>query len=385
MQSNSVKSLCLIITGLTTGGAETMLHKLLQNLDRSRFAPTVISLTSKGEIGPRIEAMGIPVHALGMKSGMPSPTRFLRLVTLLRDMRPDVVHTWMYHADLMGGLAARLAGINMSAWCIRHSDLSPGQNKRSTLLVMKACARISGWLPKRILSCSERARAVHVAAGYCAEKFLLIPNGFDLGMFVPDAAARTSVRDELCLPSDAPLVGLIARYDPQKNHLGFIEAAVSVHQALPQVHFVLAGTGIVPGNAALMQAIELAGLRDCFHLLGRRHDIPRLMASLDVLASSSSFGEAFPNVLGEAMACGVPCVVTDVGDSAEIVGDTGSVVSSGDMAGLARHIVELLRLPADQRQALGSRARERVRANYEIGDVVRRYENFYMQLLSGSE
>jgi len=151
---------------------------------------------------------------------------------------------------------------------------------------------------------------------------------------------------------------------------------------LPQVHFLLAGTGIDQMNDGLMRAIEFAGLGDRCHLLGRREDIPRLMASLDVLASSSSFGEAFPNVLGEAMACAVPCVVTDVGDSAEIVGDTGRVVAAGDMAGLARHLVELLQLPAEHRKTLGDRARERIRRRYEIGDVVRRYEDCYLQLLS---
>lgn len=378
-----MKSLCLIITGLSTGGAETMLQKLLQNLDRNRFAPTVISLTTKGEIGPGIEALGIPVHGLGMQSGCPNPVAFMRLVMLLRKLRPDVVHTWMYHADLLGGLAARLAGIQAVAWGIRHSNLSPDHNKRSTLWVMKVCARASGWLPHRIVTCSERARAVHAAAGYRAERFLLIPNGFDLGSFAPDAAARASVRNELRLPFDAPLVGLIARDNPQKNHIGFVDAAAQVHQILPEVHFVLAGTGIDDGNRQLTHAIERAGLQDRFCLLGRRRDIGRLMAALDVLASPSH-GEAFPNVLGEAMACAVPCVVTDVGDSAEIVGDTGRVTPAGDMDGLARHLVELLRLPAKQRQALGVRARDRIRARFEIGDVTRRYEDFYQELCGGA-
>lgn len=374
-------TIVLVITGLSTGGAETMLLKLLQNLDRRRFAATVISLTNKGEIGPRIEALGVQVHAIGMKPGIPSPAGFMYLTRLLRELRPDVVHTWMYHADLLGGLAARLAGIRAVAWGIRHSNLLPEHNKRSTLCVMKTCARVSGWLPHRILTCSERARAAHTAAGYRAGKFLVIPNGFDLGSFAPDTTARAALRGELGLPLDTPLVGLIARDDPQKNHSGFVEAAVAVNQALPLAHFVLAGTGIDHANRQLAHAIERAGLQDRFCLLGRRGDIPRLMAALDVLASSSH-GEAFPNVLGEAMACGVPCVVTDVGDSAEIVGDTGRVVAAGDMAGLARHLVELLRLPVEQRQALGLRARDRIRTQYEIGDVARRYEACYLQLLS---
>jgi glycosyltransferase involved in cell wall biosynthesis len=371
---------CLIITGLSTGGAEVMLAKLLQQIDRNRFTPTVISLTTTGQIGPQIAALGIPVHAVEMSHDALNLGGFLRLVRLLRQLRPDVVHTWMYHADLLGGLAARLVGIKNVIWGLRQSNLSSDQNKRSTLLVMKICAYFSWWIPKRILSCSDLGRSVHVAAGYRADKMALIPNGFDLSRFHSDAGARDSLRAELGLAKDTLIVGLIAREDPQKNHSGFIEAAVEVHASLPKVHFVLAGTGIDPENIELTELIDRAGLKNQFHLLGRRNDIPRLMASLDLLASPS-FGEAFPNVLGEAMASGVPCVVTDVGDSAEIVGDTGRVVASGDMSNLARQLIELLQWPAEQRTQLGILARQRVQNLYELGDITRRYEEFYMQLM----
>lgn len=372
-----------IITNLATGGAEMMLHKLLQNIDRSRFQPTVISLMGKGEIGPRIEALGIPVHALGMHRDTPNPLALLRLARLLRRLQPDVVHTWMYHADLLGGLAARLAGCRRVAWCLRHSNLSPTENKRSTLAVVRLCAWLSGWLPVQIVSCSVRARQVHAAVGYADDKIHVIPNGFDLGRFAPDAAARASVRAELGLPPDAPLVGVVARYDVQKNHPGFVQAAAQVLQQLPQVHFALAGTGVDAGNAALQAAIAAhPGLAEHMHLLGRRDDVPRLMAAFDVLASPSH-GEAFPNVLGEAMACGVPCVVTAAGDSAEIVGSTGRVVAVGDMAGLAHELVAVLRLSVDERAALGRLARERVQIEYEIGHVTRLYEAVYERVAAG--
>jgi glycosyltransferase involved in cell wall biosynthesis len=374
--------LCLIITDLNIGGAETMLLKLLQGLDRQRFSPVVISLTTQGVIGPRLVALGIPVTALNMRTGRPSPWHFWALVRQLRKSAPDVVHTWMYHADLLGGLAARLAGVWALAWGIRHSNLDPEHNKRSTLLVVKACALLSRWVPRRVLTCSERARTIHVAAGYCADKMVYVANGFDLTRFVPDAAARAALRAELGLDAGTPLVGLVARDDPQKNHLGFVQAAAQVHAALPQCHFVLAGQGIDASHQILGEAIAHAGLQRRFHLLGRRDDVPRLMASLDVLASPSH-GEAFPNVLGEAMACGVPCVVTDVGDSAEIVGDTGWVVAADDMDAMARDLLTVLQMPAEQRRALGGTARARVQAHYELGDVTRRYEDFYNSLLLG--
>lgn len=373
--------IAFIITGLSTGGAEMMLFRLLERLDRQRFVPHVISLTNLGELAPRISALGIPVDAVGMKPGLPGLSGFLRLVRMLKRLNPDVVHTWMYHADLLGGLAARLAGVSAVGWCIRNSNLDEDKTRLSTRGVVRLCAAISQWLPSRILSCSEKARQIHVACGYAAEKMLVVPNGFDLARFKPDEDARKRIRSELGLDVDTPLVGLIGRFDPQKNHAGFLEAAGLLHRRMPHVHFLLAGQGIDTGNAVLMQAITQADVLANTHLLGLRSDIPELMAALDVLASSS-YGEAFPNVLGEAMACGVPCAVTDVGDSACIVGDTGRVVASGDMAGLAAGLEALLALPVTEKALLGERARARVAEHFEIGTIVRRYEAFYEGLLA---
>lgn len=369
-----------VITSLSTGGAEMMLYKLLQHLDRARFEPVVFSMTDKGEIGPLIEALGVSVIALGMRRGVPNPAVVWRLTRYLRRIQPDVVHTWMYHADLLGGAAARLAGCRRVAWGIRQANLSRTENKRSTLIVVQLCAWLSPWLPTQILSCSNRAKSEHAKIGYLNEKIQVIPNGFNLERFQPDPAARQSVRSELNLDPDTPLVGLIARFDVQKNQLGFVEAAASVRMQMPGIHFILAGTGVNSDNRALQSAVSKSGLQSHMHLLGRRDDIPRLMAALDVLASSSH-GEAFPNVLGEAMACGVPCAVTDAGDSAEIVGDTGRVVATGDMAALARNIAELLRLPKAAKLLLGRQARQRVRDQYEIAHVTALYQDFYEQLL----
>lgn len=375
--------IAFIISGLTTGGAEIMLLKVLERLDRERFAPYVISLTTLGELGPRISALDIPVVAVGLKFGLSGPLRFFRLVQILQRLNPDVVHTWMYHADLLGGLAARLARVSALGWCIRNSNLDRDKTKFSTRAVVVLCASISKWMPSKILSCSEKARQIHVTRGYAAEKMVIVPNGFDLTRFKPNIDARHRIRVELGITDQTPLVGLIGRFDPQKNHVGFFEAACLLHRQLPKVHFVLAGQDIDSGNTALMQAMTPAGVLANTHLLGLRNDIPELMAALDVLASSS-YGEAFPNVLGEAMACGVPCVVTDVGDSAYIVGDTGRVVALGDMAGLAASLEELLTLPPPERLALGDRARARVAAHFEIGGVVRQYEHFYESLLANA-
>lgn len=369
----------IVITGLSTGGAETMLFKLLENIDRRRFECHVFSLTGLDEMGPRIQALGIPVEAMGMQRGQFIVGAVLQLARRLRETGVELVHTWMYHADLLGGLAARRAGVPTIIWGIRNTNLDADKTSRSTRLVVHLNALLSRWLPAGILSCSEVARDVHVARGYAASKMAVIPNGFDLSRFRPDHAARMSVRQELGVPADAPLVGLVGRYDPVKNHAGFIEAAGLLRRVHPRVNFVLAGSGLDANNALLVDAARRAGVEDAMRWLGRRDDIPRLMASLDVLASAS-FGEAFPNVLGEAMACGVPCAVTDVGDSAAIVGDTGRVVRSGDMPALALAMAGLLATPAAERIALGERARERVRDNFEIGSVARLYEDYYERM-----
>jgi glycosyltransferase involved in cell wall biosynthesis len=364
-----------IITGLGTGGAEIMLLKVLERLD-TRFSSHVISLTSLGEIGPRIQSLGITVEALGMRPGAPNPVALLRLARRLGALQPDAVHTWMYHADLMGGLAARMARVPAVAWCIRNSNLDPDKTKLLTRVVASLCALLSRWVPDRILSCSEEARQLHVAYGYVADKIVVVPNGFDLAQFRPDLSARALVRAELGVAVDTPLVGLVGRFDVQKNHAGFFEAAGRLHRRLPTTHFVLAGKDIDEDNDVLLQGIEAQGIRTVTHLLGLRRDIPRLMAGLDVLASSSH-GEAFPNVLGEAMASGVPCAATDVGDSAYIVGNSGRVVRAGDMAGLAVALEDILALPAAEKTVLGERARARVAEHFEIGRVVRQYEDFY--------
>ncbi len=376
--------LVYIITNLATGGAEIMLLKLLRHLDRSCFSPVVISLMGLGEIGPSIQALGIPVYAFGMARQAPNPFVVLRLASLLHHIKPDVVHTWMYHSDLLGGLAARLAGCRRVIWCIRHSNLSDNETSRSTILVARICSLLSRYIPDIIISCSQRSSVIHAALGYDSRKLYVVPNGFQLDRFVSDAAARLNLRAELGLTPDAPLVGLIARFDPQKNHFGFVEAASILHSQLPDVHFVLAGQYVDPGNTELARAIARMGLQDHMHLLGRRDDMPRIIAALDVLTSSSSFGEGFPNVLGEAMSCGVPCVVTDVGDSASIVGKSGRVVPPGDMSGLARGLVELLSLTPQAKAALGVQARARVEARYEIGHVTRIYESLYKLVMAST-
>lgn len=368
-----------IISGLDVGGAEMMLLKLLE-LPSEDIRHEVISLSDIGPIGDRIRLAGVTVEALGVRRGVPSLSGFFRLVRKLRSGRPDVVQTWMYHADLMGGVAARLAGVPTVIWNVQHSDLSPAHSKRMVRILARVNAWVSGRVPDGIISCSHTGQKVHVAHGYQEKKFIVIGNGTDLSRFRPNKSDGQSVRAELGLPQNAPLVGMLARFDPQKNHAGFLEAAGYVHQRLPEVHFLLAGKDVTAENETLEAGIRKHGLEEVCHLLGPRSDTPRLMAALDVYVSSSSFGEGFPNVLGEAMASAVPCVVTDVGDSVSIVGDTGRAVALNDMRGLAERTHEILALPEAERKELGDAARRRIAEHFEIGQVVNAYHDFYRKV-----
>lgn len=368
-----------VITGLGAGGAEQMMCRLVKGMS-PRFEPIVISLTDGGAQTEGLDRAGIPVYTMGMTGVGSFGHAVHRLVRMYRSLRPDVVSTWMYHADLVGGLAARFAGISALAWNIRNSDLSPEHSSWLTRKLVRLNATLSRRIPRAILCCSETARRIHVSLGYDPDRFIVIPNGFDLRDFVPDIDAAVSVRRELSIPLTAPVVGLIARWDPQKNHRGFIAAAAELRRRIPQAHFLLAGENVDPDNPELKAWVERAGIGSAVRLLGFRKDIPRLTAALDVATSSSTYGEAFPNVLGEAMACGVPCVATDVGDSAFIVGDTGRIVAPAEVGGLVDAWEWVLTLPQHERLAMGEKARKRVAGNFDLIVVRERYEEVFQQL-----
>jgi len=370
-----------VITGLERGGAELMLLRLLGALDRGRFAPEVLSLRPPGVIGARIEQLGIPVHSAEITGALPGPAGLRRCIRALSAMRPDLVHTWMYHADLLGGLVGRLWCRVPVIWALHNSTLDPRQVARTTRAVVRLNGLLSRVLPARIVSCSHTAAAVHRALGFPPRRMIVIPNGFDTASYQPDAAARAAVRAELGLPAQARLLGTFARFHPQKDHRTLCRAAGLAAAAGADLHVLLAGADMDPDNATLAGWIRESGVPERFHLLGERDDMPRLTAALDLAVMSSSFGEAFPLVVGEAMSCAVPCVVTDVGDAALMVGDTGRVVPPGDPRALAGAISALLGLSPGERAGLGAAARSRIERDYALPAVAARYEALYDAVL----
>lgn len=360
-----------------------MLLKLLTHIDRERFSSRVYSLIPRALGAAPIEALGVPLESLEMHRDRPNPFAVVRLVRLLRRDPPDLVQTWMYHADLVGGIAAKLAAVGAPVvWNIRHSTFDPAQTRRRTAHVARVCAAVSRWLPHTIVCCSIAAQRVHSALGYSDPKIRVIPNGFDLSQFRPDPVARREIRDELGLPANAPVVGRLGRFDTQKDYHTFIDAAERLHRRRPDVHFVLCGLNVDSTNELLRGWISAAGLESVCHLLGYRRDAARVDAALDVATSSSAYGEAFPNVVAEAMACEVPCVATDVGDSAYIIGDTGRIVPPRDPGALSDAWEALLASGPDHLQAQGRLARQRVEDKFAMETVVRAYEDTYEAIVN---
>jgi glycosyltransferase involved in cell wall biosynthesis len=371
-----LESVVHVITGLERGGAEAVLLRLVA-AQAADTRVVVVSLTSAGVYGSALAAAGAEVVVLGMRRGRVSLTGLRRLARLLKTLRPDVVQTWMYHADLLGGGVAYLVGIRRIVWGIRNSDLHPRTSARSTRWVARACAWLSRRVPTRIVCCSARAAQVHTALGYAANKIVVIPNGYDLARFAPDAAAGARWRANWGLAADETVIGCVARWDPQKDHATLLAGVQQcVARGLP-VRCVLVGPGMEDANMALVELVDRCGLRGRVILAGPTDQVPALMNAFDLHVLASSYGEAFPNAVAESMACGVPNVVTDVGDAALIVGDCGAVVPPGDATALAAAIERLLLLDGNARAALRVRCRARIEDNFGMAKMIDAYRRLW--------
>jgi glycosyltransferase involved in cell wall biosynthesis len=369
-----------LVTGLVQGGAEMTLARLLANIDRDRFVSEVIALGEFGPMADRIRSTGVALKILGMRRGRPSVAGFCRLASELRRFRPQVLQTWLYHADIAGLIAGRATGVPAIVWNVRASDMDMSHYRTMSALTLRACARWSHQ-PTAVIVNSQAGKRHHERLGYRPRRWVLIPNGVDTTVFKPDAQARLAFRTELRLPEDAILIGSVARFDPMKNQPGLLRAAAIVARGHPRAHFLLAGANVDWSNPVLRDAAADPSLQGRVHLLGPRRDVPRLMAALDLAVSSSSYGEGSPNVLAEAMACGVACVATDVGDSCLIVGATGEVVMPDDPLALAAAIGRVVQLDAAARVARGMAARTRMLEEYDLPIAVARYEQLYASLL----
>ena len=373
-----MKKIIHIITGLNNGGAEGVLYRLCQYDKKNEHI--VISLSDKGKYGSLLEKNNIKVHCLNMQRNRISLVSLWWLFTFLRQQKPNIVQTWMYHADLIGGVFAKLAGIKSVFWNVRHSTLEPGKSKRSTIWISKACTYISSWVPNKIVYCAYESKVVHETLGYTPSKAEIIGNGYDLSHFNVDITARTSFRSEVGVTNEDILVGMIGRFDPQKDHANILRALSLVKKTGYTFKLVLIGQGMDSHNQSLLNLIRENQLKEHVTLLSQREDIPTVMNGIDLHVLSSSFGEAFPNVLAEAMACGTPCITTNVGDAALIVDRTGWAVPPKQHQALANSIIEAINEKETNEQAWLQRkkdCRRRIVANFSIEKMVSRYHQVW--------
>ncbi|RKE72320.1 glycosyltransferase [Pseudorhodoplanes sinuspersici] len=369
-----------IITDLDVGGAEMALMRLVSNPSSLPMQHQVISLKSGGKLEDEIRANGIPVTTIGLNGARDFGNAFVQLARLFRTKRPDLIVTWLYHADFLGTLANLSTVRAPLIWNIRCADMDLSKYSALTRTLPRILAKLSRCATV-IVTNSNAGRRAHEAYGYRARYWQTIPNGFDLLKFHPDSRARMNMREELKVAPESLLVGLIARVDPMKGHETFLAAAAKIASTVPSARFLLAGRGT--DSAGFRNAIAAKGVpADKIILLGERLDMPAILSALD-LSVSSSRTEGFSNTVAEAMAVGIPCVVTDVGDSAIIVGDTGRVVRKDSPDELAKAIIEILMLPQEERAALGAAARDRISRNYALETISQEYAKTFAGVIRG--
>ncbi len=374
------KTIIHIITGLRDGGAEGALYRLVT--DDRNADHIVVSLTGEDDYGEPLRDAGIEVHALGL-SAKNAPAVAWRLMKLIKQAGPDViVQTWMYHADVIGGIIARLAGVKKVYWGLRSGSLDQKLNKKSTLAFVKLARFLSGRLPTKIISCSERAALEHIDYGYAADMFDVVHNGYDLEQMAFNSNARRMVRDRYAIPESAFLVGMVARFDPQKDHANLFEAVKRTQEKYPDVRILLVGRGMTPENMELRALIEahIPHAKDKIHLAGPRKNIPDYYSAMDVHVLSSAYGEGFPNVVAEGMACERPTIATDVGETDVILGGIGTLVPARDSDALAMAINDAIRVKSEVPKdflAIGKASRQSIVDRFGIAAMIDGFHNVW--------
>lgn len=369
-----------IIVGLGIGGAELMLKRLVDSAREDlSYNQTVVSLTSIGEVGSQLQKDGIIVHSIGMRSALTLPGAMWRLVRLIRNENPDVIQTWMYHADLIGGIAARIAGKYPVIWCIRSTAIPQGVLSYTFWLV-RLCGLISRIIPSKIICCANTAKSAHLKLLYPEKKIKVIPNGYDFKPFVEKIYSAQELRLKLNIKENEIVIGVVGRFDPLKDFYNFISSAAIIANQRNDVRFLMVGRGNEWSNPTLRHWIEDAGLTDIFRLVGQQTDVPYYLSAMNIFCLSS-VQEAFPNVVVEAMAMELPCVVTHAGDAADILCDERFIVPVNNSKALAGSLLKICELGSHDRQIIGKSNAERVRNKYNINKISKDYFETYISVI----
>jgi glycosyltransferase involved in cell wall biosynthesis len=368
-----------IISGLGRGGAELMLERLVTSHFSERKDYLIISIGSLGDIGKSLSAAGVKVIALNLRFDFKLLLGIFNLIFLLRKERADIIQTWMYHADLIGGFLGRMLGDAKVIWGVRTTDLVEGSTF-STKALRKLSALLSHFVPHAIICPAEASRRSHILIGYKPSLFHVIPNGFITEAYEMSKPQRQFARLQFGFSHGDCIIGCLGRFHPAKDHYNFVQAAQLVASTRSDVRFFMVGRGLNSANAELADWIARTGYADRFLLMGERQDVPQCLAAMDIFCLPSRT-EGFPNVVGEAMAMGLPCVVTDAGDAAFLLGDCGLVVPKADPLALAGGLCEMAAKSSTELAAIGEKGKARVKSEFSMGRSLDRYEAVYQQVL----
>jgi len=353
-----------------------MLYKLLPRMRKDRFENIVFTLKEKGSLGKDFELQNMRVYNVGGMGGILRISALIRSLKILREINPDIIQGWLVHGNFVAQIASIFLPYRLSTlWNIRYTALPKPETKNSTLLIIRFLSLLSS-LPQKIIFNSRTGANDHIRMGYRSDKSCIIPNGFDTKLFSPSEKNRSCVRSELNVSEEAILIGLIGRFDPLKDHNCFLKASAKLLSNKREIFFLLAGREVDWQNRHLKQFIEKLGISGKVFLLGERRDVHRITAAFDI-ATCSSIAEGFPNVIGEAMSCGIPCVVTDVGDSAWLIGDSGIVVPPRNHEALCEAWLKMIEMGSAKRRGLGEKARKRIEDHFSIQMTVKKYEQLY--------
>jgi glycosyltransferase involved in cell wall biosynthesis len=370
-----------IISNLNRGGAEAMLQKVISASIKSNVENTVISIIEGGLVAEELRRAGLSVYSLGAHRNVAAISRFSALKSLIRELSPDLLQGWMYHANIAASVSAGLVSDRRIpvVWNVRQSVPTLRNESALTTLTILAGAPLS-YLPRSIIYNSVRAAEDHERILYSRARRRIIPNGFDTELFRPRPGSRGDLIRQLKLPEDAQIIGRVANFHHHKDFKTLFDSFAIISQKSPRAHLALIGGGLDSNNRELAGLMTLLPSTDKLHILGERSDVANIMPGFDVLLSSSS-AEAFPNVIGEAMASAVPVVTTDAGDCREILSDPTRVVSCRNAGMLANSTLALLSRDPSERAAIGMRDRERIISHYSIEAIAHRYVNLWRETI----
>lgn len=361
------------------GGAEAMLRNLVSAMDATRWRTVVIVMDGRAwpEDMKKLRSAGAEVHDLQATALLRKDT-LTRLIRLLRQIRPDVVQTWMHHSDFVAGWCARLAGVKHIVWGIHCREIhrSPGDSDLKMAVFRKLIGLSSQVIPQRIISCSAAALEAHLPLGYPRQAMTWVPNGIDTARFVLDAQARATLRQEWKVPAQAPLIGYIGRFHEMKNLATWLQAAAFLQARRPETHFLLCGGEEWELEECARAALSIMPIRSQVHFIPFRPDPQRVYPALDIF-SLSSRTEACPMTIMEALSCGVACVTTDVGDCALLLEGVGRVVPVKDAESLAKAWEDTLAQPPSPETL-----RHHAVTRFDITVAAQGYAQVYQEVLA---